>query len=118
MSIDNKKTVLMDMTLKVLETSEQVLKEIANDNIERACNIIHSRDRLLAIIQQVHDEVQDQLNDQGYKNQLNQLINKISELDQEIILQLQSYKKNVNNEIANLHKKKENFKGYNLNDLK
>lgn len=53
-----------------------------------------------------------------FNNQLNQLVDELAKIDQEIVEKLEKERSNTQIQIAKTFKNKENFKGYNLNNIK
>ena len=103
-------------TKKILDLSkdpEQVDKTIAS---------LHNRERLINAINELQAKLNSMENKSNTLNHWNKeisnIIVSIQNMDIEIINNLEATKRQLNNEIAKTFKNKENFKGYNLNDIK
>jgi len=115
---------LPDFIEKALLLSADCLNHIANDNAEKLLETLENRDRVINIINSLHENVtleQTQINSEyndEFNNQLNQLITVINQIDEKVLTYLHEEREIVQNEIAKTFKNKENLKGYNLNSLK
>lgn len=114
----SKKQLIFDIGIKLLERTEQAVEDLTQDRVEEAITLINQRDELINIIGSYSDKELKELFTMEERTQLSQLINKIFSLDDHLVDLLTRHKEGINNEIANLFKKKENFKGYNLNNIK
>ena len=107
-----------EVMLKAVNTAHElgalVLEMLGDRNYEAALSILDNRARVVNII--LHLDEQYGLPKDN--NQLNQLLSEITQMDQQIHDLLSHEKMITQNEIAKTRKNKENFKGYNLNDLK
>ena len=105
---------LTTLALKLVQKSElDQLNEVL-ENRERAINIIESLSERLSL----HQKNADPLHVEAFNNQVNQVISKIANMDDIIMSCLEHEKTKTQFEIAKTFKNKENFKGYNLNNLK
>ena len=105
---------LTTLALKLVQKSElDQLNEVL-ENRERAINIIESLSERLSL----HKKNADPLHVEAFNNQVNQVISKIANMDDIIMSCLEHEKTKTQFEIAKTFKNKENFKGYNLNNLK
>lgn len=95
------------------EGSVDKLNEVL-DNRERALNIVESLSEQLAL----HQTQMAPSQYEEFNNQVSQVINKIIDMDSIITDCLLHEKNKTQFEIAKTFKNKENFKGYNLNNLK
>jgi len=106
------------------EISVHCLKLIRSNNIEELLPALENRERAINIAQSfsenlsLYQTTNPRDVDESFNNQLNQLIKKISSLDGIIINYLTHEKNKTQFEIAKTFRDRENFKGYNLNNLK
>ncbi|MCO4753012.1 MAG: hypothetical protein KC478_00950 [Bacteriovoracaceae bacterium] len=107
-----------EVMLKAVNTAHElgglVLSLLEEQKYEQALGILDNRARVVNII--LH--LDEQYGLPSDNNQLNQLLSEISQMDQKIYDLLSHEKLITQNEIAKTRKNKENFKGYNLNNLK
>ena len=81
-------------------------------------NFTSNRDRLLQVIDQLSRKIDwNDISDEK-RFELNRQIEFIKKLDEQLIVKLQEYQKNVREEIEKTFRQKENIKGYNLSDVK
>lgn len=77
-----------------------------------------NRDRLLAIIGQIANQIDwNQIPDEK-KNDLNRQLDYIKKLDEKLLTKLQEYREELKNDIEKTCRQKDNIKGYNLSDVK
>lgn len=77
-----------------------------------------NRDRLLAIISQIANQIDwNQIPDEK-KNDLNRQLDYIKKLDEKLLTKLQEYREELKNDIEKTCRQKDNIKGYNLSDVK
>tara|TARA_Y100001936_G_C16093403_1_gene688935 strand:+ start:3195 stop:3536 length:342 start_codon:yes stop_codon:yes gene_type:complete len=107
-----------DVFLKAVTTAHELaglcLNLLEKGKYEKALEILENKERVVNII--LH--LDEQYGTPSNNNQLNRLFLDISKMDQQIFDLLTHEKLLTQNEIAKTRKNKENFKGYNLNDLK
>ncbi|MBC77351.1 MAG: hypothetical protein CME64_15205 [Halobacteriovoraceae bacterium] len=96
------------------ELAELCLNLLEKKKYDKALEILNNKERVVNII--LH--LDEQYGIPKDNNQLNKLFSEITKMDQEIFNLLTHEKLLTQNEIAKTRKNKENFKGYNLNDLK
>lgn len=122
--MNNNHTLLTDLIEKTLTLSVQCVQYVDKHDFESLFPLIEKRDKLISIIQTINERLEVEqkanlnMNDVEFNNQVNQLIAKIQEMDDYILLKLDEEKNKTQIEIAKAFKNKENFKGYNLNSLK
>lgn len=119
---------LNEVFLKALRTademSDQCLELLRSKRFDAALDVLDNRGRVVNIIIHLDEQIRitpsEPVNDQGSEenNLVNQLIKSINIKDEEIFELLSHEKLLTQNEIAKTRKNKENFKGYNLNNLK
>lgn len=102
---------------KAVIITSDALNLSREDQVEEVSKLIAKRDRIFEIFNLTYQRVEKAFN-QEYKNQLNQLISQIMQMDLIILQNLENQKEKVQIDIAKIFKNKENFKGYNLNTLK
>jgi len=102
---------------KAVILTSDALSLSQGDQIEEVSRLIAKRDNVFEIFNLTYERVESVFN-QEYKNQLNQLISQIMQMDLIILQNLELQKEKVQIDIAKIFKNKENFKGYNLNTLK
>lgn len=121
-------TLLTDLIEKAVKISQECVKQVNTGDFESLDGLIKQREKVISVISTVHERLtleQNSLKDKGqredailYNNQLNLLLNKISEFDDFIVTKLDEERDKTQIEIAKAFKNKENLKGYNLNCLK
>ena len=109
--------LLQEYLLKAIELTETMIRSDYSDT-ETIALMTQNRERLMQIIDQIASYiVWEEVSDED-KNHLNKQINFIKKLDEELLVNLQNYKLEVQDDIKKTFQSKENIKGYNLNDLK
>jgi RNA processing factor Prp31 len=121
-------TLLTDLIEKAVKISQECVIQVNCRDFEALDSLIKKREKIISVICTVHERLtleQTSLKNIGqkedavlYNNQLNLLMNKISEFDDFIVASLDEEKNKTQIEIAKTFKNKENLKGYNLNCLK
>ncbi len=106
---------LTRLALKLVQQKDyEKLNEVL-DNRARAVNIIQSLSEKLSLYAS-KESAPSSLSE--FNNQVSQVIEKINSMDEIITSCLEHEKDKTQFEIAKTFKNKENFKGYNLNNLK
>ena len=120
--------LLTDLIAKAILISQQTVESVDALRFDRVEELTQKREKIINIILTLHERLD--LSQQilkntaesdraiAFNNQLNLLIEKISDFDEYIMLRLNEEKDKTQIEIAKVFKNKENFKGYNLNCLK
>jgi hypothetical protein len=120
--------LLTDLIAKAIYISQQSVQMVDAFQFDKVEELTRKREKVISIILTLHERLE--LSQQivknttereraiAFNNQLNLLIEKISEFDEYIMLRLNEEKDKTQIEIAKVFKNKENFKGYNLNCLK
>jgi hypothetical protein len=106
---------LTTQALKLVQEKDFDQLHIVLDNRERAVGIIQSLSEKLSLYSKNPENPEALLE---FNNQVSQVIEKISAMDEIITSCLEHEKNKTQFEIAKTHKNKENFKGYNLNNTK
>jgi len=110
-------TVFLKALETALEMGETCVRLFREKKHESALSILENRSRVVDII--LHLEAENALTQTPFSSdKINRLLSQISEKDEEIFHLLKEEKLTTQNEIAKTRKNKENFRGYNLNDLK
>ncbi len=121
---------LQDQLIQFLEKAYQLtqlaLKCVQQRDYERLSEILDNRERAVNIIQSLSENLslhsKDKKNNSDaviqFNNQVSLVIEKINQMDEIITSCLEHEKDKTQFEIAKTFKNKENFKGYNLNNLK
>jgi hypothetical protein len=116
-NIIRKKIIFEEIISQTHEKTHEIINDIKNEMFDKLAIKIEQRELMINIITKLSEDpnLQD-----WYKNntQLIRIINSILELDNELNEQLVDQKNKLNIEIAKTFKVKENFKKYNLNQLK
>lgn len=113
-----------DLFEKILTITRKSLECVEAGDFETLDFLIIQRDKLISITQTIHERLtleQESSNSPiaiEFNNQVTMLIEKMNEMDDQILTKLSEEKNKTQIEIANSFKNKENFKGYNLNCLK
>lgn len=109
--------LLQEYLIRAIELTETMINSDYSDT-DTIALMTQNRERLMHIIDQIASYiVWDEVSDQD-KVHLNKQIDYIKKLDEKLLTNLQTYKKEVQTEIKKTFQTKENIKGYNLNDLK
>jgi hypothetical protein len=120
--------LLTDLIAKAILISQQTVERVDALQFDKVEELTQKREKVISIILTLHERLD--LSQQilkntaeseravAFNNQLNLLIEKISDFDEYIMLRLNEEKDKTQIEIAKVFKNKENFKGYNLNCLK
>ncbi|MFT6630723.1 MAG: aspartate/tyrosine/aromatic aminotransferase [Bacteriovoracaceae bacterium] len=110
---------------KAYQLTTQALKLVQEQDFEKLHLVLDNRERAVGIIQSLSEKLSLYSKNtdspeafQEYNNQVNQVIEKISAMDDIITSCLEHEKNKTQFEIAKTFKNKENFKGYNLNNIK
>jgi hypothetical protein len=110
---------------KAYQLTTQALKLVQEQDFEKLHLVLDNRERAVGIIQSLSEKLSLYSNNtdspeafQEYNNQVNQVIEKIGAMDDIITSCLEHEKNKTQFEIAKTFKNKENFKGYNLNNIK
>jgi hypothetical protein len=114
---NNKLLLVNEMAVRAYDITRECLKYSEEENVEKVLSLLDERERVINILENLSKDETLALN-QELITQLNQVINKIQEQDDVILQKLASLKDKMHLEIAKVFKTKENFKGYNLNNLK
>ena len=117
---------------KLIEASQTILQLAENDNIQLVVEGIDNRDRLIEIINQLQEGLDDQIkkasageiNDeirsafQDWQISMGAYYQEADRLNQIILERLEEMRFNTSREIGKIFKGKEKIKGYNLNNVK
>ena len=109
--------LLQEYLIKAIELTEKMIQEDYAQT-DKIALMSENRERLMFIIEQVASYiVWEDVSDES-KMHLNKQIDYIKRLDEQLLVKLQEYKNDVQEEIKATHQQKENIKGYDLNNLK
>jgi len=115
---------LIEFLEKAYELTTMALKLVQKQDIDKLNEVLANRERVINIMESLserlslHQKNQDPNLVEAFNNQVNQVITKISTMDEIIMDCLEHEKSKTQFEIAKTFKNKENFKGYNLNNIK
>lgn len=109
--------MLKHLSIQALELTEGIVELVKSENVDLILKRLDERDRVINIMSRLlafvpPAEVDKQIPE--FKG----IINKITKIDELIMTDLIRLKDSVHLEIAKTFKTKENFKGYNLNNIK
>jgi hypothetical protein len=110
---------LLEFIEKSFMLTRDALKAVQNNEFDKVIAIMENREKALNIATTFSERLAlypEQ--DEEFNNQLNQVVARITNMDDIITSCLEHEKNKTQFEIAKTHKNKENFKGYNLNKLK
>jgi hypothetical protein len=120
--------LLTDLIAKAIFISQQTVERVDAMQFDKVEELTRKREKIINIILTIHERLdlsQKILKNTAeseraiaFNNQLNLLIEKISDFDEYVMVKLNEEKDKTQIEIAKVFKNKENFKGYNLNCLK
>ena len=100
------------------------LKLVQKQDFENLNNVLSNRERAINIIDSLSQNLSmyqknmDQADVNEFNTQVSQVIEKINSIDEIVMSCLEHEKNKTQFEIAKSFKSKENFKGYNLNNVK
>lgn len=116
---------LVNFLEKAYQLTREALKLVQDRDFEKLNSVLDNRERAVGVIQSLSEKLalyktnnQSPKSFEEFNNQVNQVINKISAMDEIITSCLEHEKNKTQFEIAKTFKNKENFKGYNLNNIK
>jgi hypothetical protein len=109
---------ILQLLQNVSNSSQKILTLIEVNKIDDAMIELNNRERLINIIQKQYANLKLEKVNQYNIDETNKLLNLISKEDDLIVKKLEEIKMSTNHEIAKLFKTKENFKGYNLKNLR
>lgn len=120
MDLTKTQKVFLKSLETALELSQLCLQLLDEKKHEKALSVLDNRTRVVNIVLHLEENLRSSPEgiSEDYNNLVSQLINAINEKDQVIFDLLSQEKLLTQNEIAKTSKNKENFRGYNLNDLK
>ena len=113
-----------DLFEKIIYVSRKCLECAESGDFEQINFLVEQRDKLISITETIHERLTlEQMNMDSsiaieFNNQVNELIEKMNQMDEQILIKLNEERDNMQIEIAKSFKNKENFRGYNLNCLK
>ena len=114
----DKMTLLFDeFIMKAVTMTEAVMAEDYRDS-EKLEFFTQNRERLLAVVDQISQQIDWTTVESAVRNELFRKIDYIKTLDEKLIVKLQEYQSEVKLEVEQTFKQKENIKGYNLTDVK
>lgn len=106
-----------EFLVKAIILTENFLNREFDQNINFE-SFTDNRDRLFHVINQISTQVEWTKVSDDTRNDLNRKIEYIKKLDENILVKLQEYQKELKEEIEQTVKQKENIKVYNLSDVK
>lgn len=117
--IDSPEEIISDLVEKMITLTADARIHCLQENIdtEEILNLFSRREKLIHIFESLYLKFEKRFH-LDFKNQINQLINKIDEMDKFVLECLELEKEKTQIAIAKVFKNKENFKGYNLNTTK
>lgn len=120
MRLEKTQKVFLKSLETALELSQLCLQLIEEKKHEKALAVLDNRSRVVNIVLHLDETVRGAGHEvsEEFNNLVSRLITSINERDKIIYERLNQEKLLTQNEIAKTSKNKENFKGYNLNDLK
>jgi hypothetical protein len=106
-----------EFIMKAITMTESML---GSEDIETAKleEFTENRGRLLSVLDQISLQIDWTTISVDSRNEFSRKIDYIKNLDVKLLTKLQEHKQEVQKEIEQTFKQKENIKGYNLNDVK
>lgn len=106
-----------EFIMKAVTMTESILN---SDEIDTAKleDFTQNRERLLSVLDQISQQIDWATVALDSRNEFSRKIDYIKILDVKLLAKLQEHKQEVQKEIEQTFKQKENIKGYNLNDVK
>lgn len=108
----------------VIKITTKCYDDVIDENYEDVESDFETRGKMLDIIMTIQEKLSSAPTTKDsdiiiqYNNQLNQLVEQINVIDVKILENLQKERTKTQIQIAKAFKNKENFKGYNLNNIK
>ncbi len=108
----------------VIKITTKCYDDVLNEEYENIENDFETRGKMLDIIMTIQENLSSAPTTKNsniivqYNNQLNQLVERVKAFDAQILENLQKEQSKTQIQIAKAFKNKENFKGYNLNNIK
>lgn len=109
--------LIKEYLIKAIELTETMIESDYSDT-QTISLMTQNRERLLAIIDQIASYIVWEDVSDADKDSINKQIDYIKKLDEKLLVNLQTYKEEVQADIKKTFQAKENIKGYNLTDLK
>ena len=116
---------LINFLEKAYELTRVALKCVQTRDYDKLTEVLNNRERAIGVIQSLSEKLElhnkNTTNSEHvieFNNQLSLVLDRISNMDDIITSCLEHEKNNTQLEIAKTFQNKENFKGYNLNNLK
>lgn len=108
--------LLEEFIVKAVTLTEGVLeRDVDADKLD---SFTANRERLFLVIDQISRQVNwNEVADER-RSEINRQIDYIKKLDEKLMVKLQEYQIELRKDIEETHRNHENFKGYNLNDVK
>lgn len=103
--------------MKAITMTESILDSDCHDNVKIE-DFTQNRERLLSVLDQISQQIDWQSIELECRNDLSKKIEYIKNLDVKLLTKLQDHKEDIQKEIEQTFKQKENIKGYNLTDVK
>jgi hypothetical protein len=109
---------------KAYDLTIESFKLVQKQEFEQLNTVLANRERAISIIDSLsqnlsmYQKVMEQAEYNEFNNQVSLVIEKINSIDEIVMSCLEHEKNKTQFEIAKSHKNKENFKGYNLNNVK
>ena len=117
---------------KALALTQEIAIKTRESDLDNVVELSENRERLVQLIFHLFGQIDRELNLltaeeitpslvaslKVWQEQMNILVDTINELDQEVIVALETNKEQTTGEIAQIFQSKENLKGYNLNNVK
>lgn len=116
--------LLSHLMENVVRITEKCYQEVLSENYDHIDENFELRGKMIDIILTIQENLssaptmKNSKVVQEFNNQFNQLVDYIHEVDNEILLNLEKERSKTQIQIAKTFKNKENFKGYNLNNIK
>lgn len=114
---NDKNEIVSDMCNQLYQLTAHALEHLENENIPELVNTLDNRERVINVLNQITQSGNNSINAKT-QNLIIEITSEVDKIDKFIDEKLHSLRDKVHLEIAKVFKTKENFKGYNLNDLK
>lgn len=112
---------IIDFTKRAYDMTKKCVEHCQADNADEVVTLIEDREKILNIIESLQVKLsthEKEDYDEEYNQYLSKIVQSIIKKDEFITDSLSKTKKNIKSEIAKVYQNKENFRGYNLNNLK
>lgn len=122
----------IDLLGSIESSSSSIIESLSKEDFDKAENSIENRDRLINLVTEVQGKIETELSNANtvasltsedirivktWQLDTQEIVAKVELRNQELIRVLEAMKKVTGQDISEIFKKRQKFKGYNLNNL-